>query len=331
MPTLQGTKISYSKPKIYKSLGSLIKDYRQWRELSQETIARLVGVSARQLRNWEADRRRARIENLHDLAEVTGIPMQVFVALNADQPLWYSMQERRFAYSSVEAHSLHRELFRYPEKSGDEILLKSEPISKNKHMSMVLSCHQDIYCTLKPLRSDVVQKASMILPDLNRIIFDSWGHYAGHSIWLPLKIDDYNQLKQEASFESYLTPDKISDVIALGEGIFLDYSSYLSSLDVAQFKIMNSVRYFANLKQNANYLLAVYTAMEELNELLSNMGMEAIRSYENMNSEVCNKLYEVGLDVMLKPDGPWKWLVEKIRKKQEMASSEQRDKKGNNI
>ncbi|MBU3950109.1 MAG: helix-turn-helix domain-containing protein [Proteobacteria bacterium] len=311
MAALQGTKISYRKPKLYNSLGSLIKEYRHWRELSQESISKLVGVSTRQLRNWEAGRRRVRIENLHDLAEVTGIPIQVCVALNAGQPLWYSIQKRRFAYSSVEAHCLHNELFRYPEKSSDEITLKSECISTDKHISMVLSCHNDLYCTPKPLRTDVIRKASMILPDLNHIIFDSWNHYVGHSIWLPLKTNDYKELQQQKSFESYLTPDKISNCVASREGAILNYSLYTASLNVSQCQIMNAGRYLAKVEQKERYLVAAYSAMEEAHELLSNMDMKVVGSYKHTNSEVCNKLYEVKLDVLMRSNGPWKWLVEK--------------------
>ncbi|MBU3946632.1 MAG: helix-turn-helix domain-containing protein, partial [Proteobacteria bacterium] len=38
----------------YKSLGQLIKDYRQWRKISQDEFAELIKVSVRQLRRWEA-------------------------------------------------------------------------------------------------------------------------------------------------------------------------------------------------------------------------------------------------------------------------------------
>ncbi|MBU1054175.1 MAG: helix-turn-helix domain-containing protein [Proteobacteria bacterium] len=320
MTSLQRTKNSYSEPKLYNSMGSLIKDYRHWRRISQEKISSLVGVSVRQLQNWEAGCRRARIENLHDLAEATGIPMQVFVALNADQPLWYSMQKRHFAYSSLEAHCVHHELFRYPNKSSNEIILKSECISTNKHISIILSCHSDLYCMPESLQADVIKKASMILPDLNRITFDSWGHYVGHSIWLPLKTNDYKQLRQLNSIENHLTPDRICDIIALDEGTFFNYSSYSASLNMAHCQIMNVGRNLAEIKHKSKYLIAANSFTEEVHELLSNMDMKVFRSYESVNSEVCNKLYEVKLDLLMRPKGPWQWLVEEVAKSRKKLS-----------
>ncbi|MFH2044743.1 MAG: helix-turn-helix transcriptional regulator [Pseudomonadota bacterium] len=62
---------------FYKLLGQLIKYYRKWRGLSQEKFSELVGISLRELQNWEMGRCRARIKNLHDLSEASGIPRQV--------------------------------------------------------------------------------------------------------------------------------------------------------------------------------------------------------------------------------------------------------------
>ncbi|MGB5156463.1 MAG: helix-turn-helix domain-containing protein [Desulfobacterales bacterium] len=315
MAYLRGTKISYSDTKLYESLGSLIKDYRQWRNLSQETLSGLIGVSVRQLRNWEANRRRARIENLHDLSEVTGIPMQVCVALNADQALWYSLQKRRFAYSSLEAQSLHHDLFKYPEKPGIDPTINCERISTDKHISMVLACHHDIYCTAKSLRRDVIEKASVILPDLNQIIFDSWGHYVGHSIWLPLTTEFYNQLKNQKTLEDYLTPERINNIFALSDGVLLYFSSYTASLNVSHYKLIHAARCFAEIKQKGRFLVANYSALPEENKLLSNMGMMVTGNYNTINSDSCNKLYEVELDALMRPNGPWNWLVEEHERK----------------
>ncbi|MBA3035539.1 MAG: helix-turn-helix domain-containing protein [Desulfobacterium sp.] len=317
MVALRGTNSSYNNPKLYKSLGSLIKDYRQWRGLSQEYVSELIGVSVRQFRNWEANRRSVRMENLHDLSELTGIPMQVCVALNADQPLWYSLQKRWFAYSSVVAQSLPNELFKSTGKLYDDLTLTKEKITTDKQYKMVLSCHHDIYRTLKPLKRDVVEKASMIVPDLNFIIYDSWGHYVGHSIWLPIKKDVYAKLKKQESLENYLAVKSISDIITLKDGVFLFISSYISSLNVAYYKLIESVRSFAEVGNKERYLIAMYTAMTEVHELFSTIGMRIVGSYKQERSEVYNKLYEAELDFSMRPGGPWDWLLEEYKIKKE--------------
>ncbi|MFH1026342.1 MAG: helix-turn-helix transcriptional regulator, partial [Nitrospirota bacterium] len=193
-----GNSISCDKMELYKSLGSLIKDYRQWRKLSQETIAESIGISVRELGNWERNCCPARIDNLHDLSEVTGIPMQVCLALNADQPIWYSLQKRRFAYSSGEVtESVNDNLLSYNQQPDDGILIRNNRITTDRHINMILSCHGEIHGTSRPLGEDVIKTASMVLPELNRIIFDCWGHYVGHQVCLPIKKDTYEKIKQE--------------------------------------------------------------------------------------------------------------------------------------
>ncbi len=307
MTALRGTKISYNKPKLYKSLGALIKDYRQWRGVSQEYIAGLIGVSVRQFRNWEANRRRTRIENLHDISEVTGIPMQVCVALNADQPLWYCIEKRWFAYSPVVARSLPNEVLKSSEILGEDLALKIESITTDKHFNMVLSCHRDIYHATKPLRRDTIEKASAIIPDLNYIILDSWGHYVGHSIWLPIGMDVYSQLKKQKSFESYLTPERVSEITSLNRGVYLFISFYISSLNVAYFNLIKNSQHLAKLSNKEKYTISMYSAMPETHEVSNAMGLRVVRSDKYGRSEGYNKLYEARLDLMMKLSGPWNW------------------------
>ncbi|MBU1056000.1 MAG: helix-turn-helix domain-containing protein [Proteobacteria bacterium] len=316
MLVLRGTKSSYDSPKLYKSLGSLLKDYRKWRGVSQEFISGLIRVSVRQLRNWESNRRRVRTENLHDLSEVTGIPMQVCVALNADQPMWYTLQKRWFASSPVLADSLPSTLFKYSGKLDDVFSLTKEKIRTDKQYNMVLSCHNDIYRAVKPLRRDVVEKASSIIPDLNFIVLDSWGHYVGHSIWLPLKNDAFEQLKKQKSFEGWLTPESISDIVALKEGTILLFSTYKASINVAYYNQINATQYLTGIDKKEKFIVGMYTAMKETHELLSTLGFKLAKNDKHAISEDYNMLYEAGLDIVMRPGGPWHWLLEKHKVKE---------------
>ncbi len=307
MDHLRGTKISdthITDSKLYKSLGSLIHDYRLCYKLSQEKISELIGISVRQLRNWETDCRRARIENLHDLSEATGIPMQVCVALNADQPIWYSLQKRRFAYSSIEAQSYSNELYRFHEELGDRFIVSAERISKDKQIEMILSYHQEVYHTVKPLRKDVVEMAVTILPDLNHIIFDSWGHYVGHIIFLPLRFDVYEKIKMQKDLERYLAYDKISDIVALSEGVFFCYSSYAANINASHQNIVSIARYFAKIKQKERYLVSAYSPIEEAHKLFEKLGMRLAIDYNGTGSEIYCKLYENKLDALMEPTQP---------------------------
>ncbi|MFH1076426.1 MAG: helix-turn-helix domain-containing protein [Pseudomonadota bacterium] len=303
MAPLPRKKTAPENTKLYESLGSLIKDYRQWRKLSQEALAELIGISVRELQNWEADRHGARIGNLHDLSEVTGIPMQICVALTAAQPLWYSLRNRRFAYSSIdEALFSSRELLRNPKLSDDGVITKYTAITTDKHISMILSCHGDIYGTKIFLGVDVIKAAIFILPDFNRIAFDSWGHYVGHQVCLPITMDTYEQIKKKKTFEGNLTIKEISNIVAQQEGVFYFYSIFMANTSVAQSILINNHRGLAKIKHKKKYLVARVAATIEGKEISDSFGMKLVfcekSEQKDMQTEIVPALYEIGLDAL---------------------------------
>ncbi|MBU1052759.1 MAG: helix-turn-helix domain-containing protein [Proteobacteria bacterium] len=305
MTSIPRKSFASEKSVLYKSLGLLIKDYRQWRSLSQETLAEIIGISVRQLQNWEADRHSARIENLHDLSEMTGIPMQICVALNAGHPVWYSLQNRRFAYSSIdETLFSSRELLRKLKRSDDGVMTKYIPITTDKHISMILSCHCDIYGTKRSLGKDIIKAACLILPDLNFIAFDCWGHYVGHEICLPITSDAYEQLKKQKTFEGNLTYKSICDIVSLETGVVYIYSMYTANTSVAQSALVKNHRYFANINSKDNYLVVHAAATKEAKKLSDNFGMKPVfninSKQDDNNKETVPALYEIGLDTLEK-------------------------------
>lgn len=298
---------------LYKTLGTLIKNYRQWRKLSQEAFAESIRISVRQLRRWETNSEHARIENLHDLSEATGIPMQVCIALNADQPVWYSLQQRRFAYSSMETEFLFHELFKYRKPLDNRVLLRCDQISTDKHINAILSCHREIYGGDKTLSRDVLRVASKLLPDINRIVLDSWGHYVGHNVCLPLTTEVYRQLKEREIPEELLTAGEMTDIITLQEGCFFYYSSFAASFDIAHQIVIDSSRYLAQIDHKENYLVAVYTALTDANKFFNQLGHRMVKDYERLPDEIHPKMYELALDILMRPRGPWGWMLKKDR------------------
>ncbi len=322
MIILPRKEISPGNIRLYKSLGSIIEDYRRWRKLSQERLAESIGVSVRELQNWEADRRRARIENLHDLSEVTGIPMQICVALNADQPVWYSLRERQFAYSSAEmtqlgmnSSSAYR--WQYNNEAIEKDLVKNVQITADKHVNLILSCHHDVYGAERPLVRDVIKKASMILPDMNRILFDCWGHYVGHTVCLPIKKDAYQQVRKRKVFEHYLTTEKMSDIISQHEGVFFYCSVFWTGAAISYSAIINSGRYLSKIKQKERFLIACYSPQTVGEEFYLNLGMTIIKNKRDQvrkTAEFGATMYEIKLDVLMGPHGSFGWMSEECDK-----------------
>lgn len=305
---LPRTGIAPDKIKLYRSLAPLIKDYRAWRGLSQETLAKLLQVSVRELQNWEANRRNVNMENLHDISETTGIPMQVCIALNADQPLWYSLRERRFAYSAIEMTQLRiNDTFHCREQSDDGLLAKREVIATERHINLILACHQDLYDTKDRLEREVIKKAALLLPALNHIVFDCWGHYVGHRICLPLTRDDYGQLKTRQRYETFLDCERVSDIMALQEGVFFYYSSYAANVNIAHQLFLGGTHYLAGIDRKTGYLFAAYTATREIQDAFIDLGMKAVTGGGNITDLQTKPealLYEIELQDLMGPEGP---------------------------
>ncbi|MBU4035593.1 MAG: hypothetical protein KKA35_04095, partial [Proteobacteria bacterium] len=238
------------------------------------------------------------IENLHDLSEFTGIPMQALISLNADQPVWYSLDKRLFKYSLIEEDQFSsRELFRYNGKSADDFLIKYIPITTDRQIDMILSCHRDIYGTDRPLPRDVIKKATLLLPSLNNIAFDCWSHYVGHQVCLPIKTDIYNYIIKSKSIDNYLTSKNINDIISMDEGVLFYYSVYSASVSVARRLVSDSTQNLSEIKQKERFLLATHTATKEAIKIQNNMGMRFVRDYTYKYDESSSVIYEQNLDI----------------------------------
>lgn len=305
MTYLPRNKVAPYSLKLYKTLGALLKDYRSWRALSQESLAELSGISVRELQNWEADRCNIRIENLHDLVESTGIPMPACVALNAKQPIWYSLGKRRFAYSAVEETLfLSYELVKHKAEADNKVITSNYPITKEKHIRMILSCHEDIYRAMIPITGEAIEAASRILPDFNRIVFDSWGHYVGHQVCFPIKHEFYQQLRKQMKFE-VLTANAMSDIIAQQEGVLYAHSSYMASISVVHSIIINNYRGIAKMEPKEKYLaarieLAAAKRNSDANLEEKTLLIASKAEGSSRGAEMVPVMQEIRLDAMMK-------------------------------
>jgi transposase-like protein len=159
----------------------------------------------------------------------------------------------------------------------------------------------------------------MILPDLNIIAFDSWGHYVGHQICLPIKKDLYEQLKKQKVFEGNITAKTITDIISLGEGVFYFYSIFTANTSAAQAILRNNHRYFHKIDFKEKYLVARNAVTADGRNLSDTFGMKMIFSKKpenkNIQTETAPAMYEARLDVIMERAGkPYPLIKESAEK-----------------
>lgn len=312
----QGTSSGPVNLNLYKSLGSLIKEYRRSHKISQEVLAKSVGISSRQLQRWENNRHRAHMDNLHDLSEVTGIPMPVCLALNADQPIWYSLRERRFAYSAIElAHSRIESFLEFREESSLGEVDRYEPITSDKHIDLILSSHADIYGAENVVGRSVIKKANLLLPDLNYIAFDGWGHYIGHVVCLPLSWEIYERIKEGKNWEDTVTLEKIKNLTSFPGGAFFFYSAFVTSASVGYAQLLRSIWPLTQVEHKERYTAVYNIATRDVAAFFHNFGARRLTGGDHENTKInfTPAVYEIELGVMLErleASGSLRWIRE---------------------
>jgi transposase-like protein len=70
------------------------------------------------------------------------------------------------------------------------------------------------------------------------------------------------------------------------------------------------------MEEKERYLIACYSAIEA-KEFLSNFGMRLARDYQRINAEVFPAMYEIELDVLMRPSGPWGWVMKEYDKRED--------------
>ncbi len=292
--------------KLYRSLGQIIKDYRQWKKISQDEFAESIKVSVRQLRRWEAGFSHTSTENLQDIAQATGIPMEACITLNAGNPIWYFQQKRKVAYTLIEANLIRiNDLLKNYKQSDRDIPIEKGQIITDKNINKIISYHCDSHGTKKPLSKNVLMKAINILPDMNRIIFDNWGLMVGYTVCLPVKLDTYEKLKKqkEKVLEDYLITENISDIKTLNEGVFFHYSNFSANLNVAYSLMVNNLICLSKIKRKERYLAAFQTATKKGKEFFIDLGMRNILNAcnsEELSSDNIPLIFEIELDSLVK-------------------------------
>jgi transposase-like protein len=86
-----------------------------------------------------------------------------------------------------------------------------------------------------------------------------------------------------------------------------------TSISVGHLNNINNVRYLNKIQQKERYLVAVYSATKDGNEFLKDLGLRIVvrntKEHKYTHTEVVPAMYEMELDVLMKPLGPFGTLV----------------------
>ena len=289
--------------KKYSSIGELLIDYRILSNTSQADLAAQFEVDIRTILRWEKNQTLLKPEKEEAMVDITFIPYQVIRNLNAPVaiPTYYDFDIRKYSLSTVthefpDANWLKNKIDSISTdrlktlKHKDEIedILRSSLIQR--HIS-------------KPIRKELILKATELLPELNFILYDHSGYYSGHSIFFPLSQDCYQKIKNKTLKEEAITETDFVNYKTDKNVVFYGYDVNSDCNENLFFIIGRILKFFRDIP-NKEYLYASYTSRHDTFEINKQMGIELVwedKSLQNkLNSKAPPRLYEGNFTEFLK-------------------------------
>ena len=283
--------------KRYKNLGDLLLDYREYYVLSQSDLAEKLDVDIRTVQRWERNDTLVRPEKEAELAHVTLLPYQLIRNLNSLKPIptYYDFRLRKYALSDVDIALPHPEFIKSNINRENPNL---QTINVDDELDAALVYIEFQYEGRDIIQKEVLKQAIRLLPELNLILRDSAGFYAGHCIVLPLPFDVYQKLRNREIFNSDI---KVSDIInykSVDKPVFFAYSVTADSNQGISYIDWEIIRFFQQ-KQFKDYLAASFTKRYDSLELNKSLGLKIVWK-EEVPGKQCDKyLYEGKFDEKL--------------------------------
>ena len=259
--------------KKYYSLGELIKDYREVYNISQTDLSIKVNADIRTIQRWEKDQTNIKAEKELEFVRATLLPFQLIRNLNAFEtiPTFYDFKIRKYSLSKLtndfpNAFSLK---YKYIESTNRirsiDAGMDIEYIMEYMHFDE--SYRNEVF---KMLREACIQ-----LPELNLIISDEYGNYSGHSLMLPIRLSDYNRIKNKEIDIEDLTPSDLVNSKIQDYPVFLNYDVTADCNDNLYYLIDYLFQYFKNIPQQ-DYLFSSFVNRYDTIEFTKQIGLKTI-------------------------------------------------------
>lgn len=280
--------------KKYLSIGELLVDYRNKNNTSQIELASKFDVDIRTIQRWEKNMTLLKPDKEEEMVDITFIPYQVIRNLNAPVsiPTFYDFELRKYSLSSIAI------------KLPDADWLKSRMAYSTERLRTIAhdsDINDIIRCSLvqkhisKPIRKELILRAVELLPELNSILFDSSGYYAGHMVFFPVSQSCYGKIRDRTVKEEDLSELDFIDYKKEDNPVFYAYD-ICADCNESMFYIAGSIlRFFSELK-NKDYIYASYTSRDDTYELNEHLGIKIVWEdkikQKELKSKAPPRLYE---------------------------------------
>lgn len=260
--------------KHYFSIGELLIDYRNDRDLSQMDLAVLINVDIRTIQRWEKDITLIKPDKEREIAEVTLLPYQLIRNLNANVPIptFYDFRIRKYSLTE-----LNNELpdARWLKERVKEFSNKIRTIDPRTDMEILRKDLLFQKNNLEPISRNTLTRAIELLPDLNLMIMDNYGNYSGHSIVLPLKSATYEKFKKREISDTDFSIDDLVNYKTQENPVFFNYDITADCNDNLFYLAHDFLNFFRNIPQYS-YEYCSYTMRYDSYKINEQLGLQLV-------------------------------------------------------
>ncbi len=259
--------------KNYTTVGELLKDYRKLNNISQADLSARLNVDNRTLIRWENNETLIKSDKEEELVEEIFIPYQVIRNLNANVaiPTFYDFRLRKYSYSKLSVELPKAAWFK-EYLNIDSI--RSRAISADSDAEHI-SRYLNFFYAHNALKKSLILEAARILPELNQILFDTSGYYAGHCVVFPIKKEIYEKIRNKEMSERELNSSCFTTVKPNEETIFYCYNITADCNENIFYVLCPVLKYFQEYGSGA-YKFASYALRKDGFELVEQLGLKLI-------------------------------------------------------
>jgi transcriptional regulator with XRE-family HTH domain len=260
--------------KKYSTLGELLTEYRKLNGISQFDLSARLDVDVRTIIRWESNETLARPEKEKDLVEQTFIPYQVIRNLNAAAPIstYYDFKIRKYSMSKISVGFPSTEALK---AHLDKISPRMHSLKdcQEQDIENILKYHHYLYKADVKVGDKIIAAAAKLLPELNMIMYDNAGYYAGHIVVFPIKHSSYLKLREQKMVEGELDVTDLTNYKNEDIPIFYAYSGYADCNENIHY-ILNSLISFASSQKT--HISCGLVVRPDAVKVLSDFGMEVL-------------------------------------------------------
>ena len=261
--------------KRYNNLSEILIDYRGHKGIAQIDLAGILDVDVRTVSRWEKGVSLIKPDKEKAFAEILFIPYMVLRHLNSENPLpvYYNFNERIYSLNAIGKKIVDSSVFKIDLPADDQEVSVPGKEEDYSFVNRIVEAKGKV-----PYASEfMLKKAVSLLPELNLILFDQAGTYAGCMAVLPLKQKVYEKIKNNELNETVITARDLVDNVEREPFVYFYYVLYADSFGSTYYLTRHLFSQLQNNSHKQDSIFAGVSCTDNQIRLLTDMGLKQYR------------------------------------------------------